>query len=159
MTPSSNVIQFIANIAVHVCDECSQKFSLNASVCPRCGAAAEPQAPETVGINKAKTRALGDLLPHFVGLASVDPRASRPSMSVADEQIIFYLNHSDNWERLKMDRLQDMVIAVDLTSEERAISKETRAAFEALLSEATELRRVYDSLSTVRAGQGSQRVH
>ena len=154
MSSSSDVIEIRANIAVHVCDQCEEKFSLNASACPRCGASAEPQLPESVGINKAKISALGDLLPHFAALASLDPGSRQPSMSVADEQIIFFLNHSDVWEAMRMDRLQDMAIAVDLSSEERARSKETRAAFEALLVKATELRRVHDSLSSTRAPQG-----
>lgn len=153
MTSSSDLIEIPATIAVHVCDECDEKFSLNGSACPRCGAPAEPQAPESVGINKAKTSALGDLLPRFVDLANVDS-SRRRSMSVTDEQIIFFLNHSDAWERLKMDRLQDMATAVDVTTEERAKSKGTRAAFEALLLEAAELRRLHDSLGSVRPAQG-----
>lgn len=127
--------------------------------CPSCGAAAEYIDPRTVTINRAKLEALGDLLPGFRRLASASARRSVPPVLVTDQQLLAYINRNRILSGHLLDECKSAARAVDTSTEAAARSPESRAAFEALLRQMREIRRVYDELDGIRAPEQFGDLH
>lgn len=156
-------LEFTVNLSVRHCEACGRVASLGTPACPSCGEPADPNEPTNPrkgSVNRAKLKALGDLMPKFRDATSVPEGEFQPSATVTDDQLLSYLNrHNVLSPDLLIGNLKAGVRCVDLSSAAAIGSSKTRRAFEGVLDATQELRTIYDEVASVRASEQFGTLH
>jgi len=148
--PEDEEVQLNVTVAVQICDRCQAMLSCGQYACPSCGAPVEFTHPREAPLNRAKVEALGDLLPEFERVAGVRREPSEPASALTDEQLISYVNRNKVFAQLQLGRFKAVMRRIDVTSQQSTRSRETREALEGLLSDARDIRIIYDELDVIR---------
>lgn len=137
-------------------------MSIGTPSCPICGdilSDDEPTEPSEGPINRAKLKALGDLLPKFQSAVQIPCLLEEPHNILTDKQFFEFFQRNELISDRLIGDVRSVLTRIDISSNAAIRSAETRRAMEDLLAGAETLRGIYDDVAAVRVPEQFSELH
>lgn len=150
------------HLSVLICDSCGHIMSIGSPSCPKCGEPTsedEPMDPARGPINRAKLKALGDLLPRIKAASEVSASDDEPKIVMTDDQFLAFMNRNELMSETLISDLKGVLDRVDISSGSAIRSTATRRAMEDLLAGTNHIRSLYDDTAELQVPEQFSRLH
>lgn len=162
LAPGSDHISIPITLSVLTCNSCRSVMSIGTLSCYSCGqfpSEDEPTDPREGPINRAKLRALGDLLPRFQSTVQWSSTSPDLASTLTDEQFFAFARRNDLISEQLITDFRVTLDRVDVSNMAAICSSETRRAMEELLAGSAALRNVYDDIIAIRVPDQFSELH
>lgn len=159
---SNDQLSVPVHLSVLICSSCQHVMSIGTPSCPVCGeipSSEEPTDPRDRPVNRAKLKALGDLLPRFESASQIASSSTSPPAALTDEQFFAFMTRNNLISERLLEDIRITLERIDLTTSNAIRSAATRRAMEELLAAAETTRSIYDDAAAVSVPEQFSGVH